>query len=205
MQSFCCKFFLILLTALVAEADRTQASQNEDSCVAMMNITPDQFNPLLLHFEFTGNVPVNSFQFLGIWDFGDGNLSSDSCPSHLYSQPGTYTVCLSFSICIGGGLSCHDDTCVTITIGNIAGVGNPDGSLTAFYSYPNPVHSKLHIRTDSSRDFAVKIKTMTGQVVFDGTLINDEPIDVSFFPDGIYFIEASDGSSIIERKFMVHR
>ena len=30
------------------------------------------------------------------WDFGDGNTSSDSVPSHVFTEPGVYTVKLRF-------------------------------------------------------------------------------------------------------------
>lgn len=42
------------------------------------------------------------------WDFGDGNTSSLSNPTHAYSQPGTYTYCLSIDSC--------PPVCGTVTI-----------------------------------------------------------------------------------------
>ena len=45
---------------------------------------------------------VNSFQ----WDFGDGNISSDSVPSHIYQSPGIYDVKLIAS----DGQGCIDTT-----------------------------------------------------------------------------------------------
>ena len=45
---------------------------------------------------------VNSFQ----WDFGDGNISSDSVPSHIYQSPGFYDVKLIAS----DGQGCIDTT-----------------------------------------------------------------------------------------------
>ena len=85
---------LLLLTAGLLFTNHSSASVNEDSCWASMLITPDNNDPLLLHFSFAGNVPAGSFQFLGMWDFGDGGISGDSCPDHQYTQPGTYVVCL---------------------------------------------------------------------------------------------------------------
>src|SRR5436190_22501430 len=138
-------FAFCLLASLAARAD-------EDSCMAAMLVIEDHNDPMTYHFAFSGTVPAGSFQFLGLWDFGDGFTSTDSCPVHTYVQPGSYIVCLSFSICIGGGLSCHDDTCVTITVGNLAGIENPDGNLHHFYFYPNPVKNSFHIRSDANRD-----------------------------------------------------
>jgi len=168
-------------------------------------VTPDHNDPLTIHFDFIGQVPVGSFQFLGLWDFGDNYTSTDSCPVHTYAQPGTYVVCLSFSICIGGGLSCHDDTCLSITIGTLAGMDDPDGNLHNFYFYPNPVKSSMHIRSDAAREIELKIKDATGQVVYNGNAKNDEAIDVSSLAAGMYVVEGSDGKSIIQRKMVLQK
>ncbi|MDO8367243.1 MAG: PKD domain-containing protein [Saprospiraceae bacterium] len=43
------------------------------------------------------------------WDFGDGNTSSEQNPTHTYSEPGTYLVCLTITDEDGGCTShiCH--------------------------------------------------------------------------------------------------
>jgi hypothetical protein len=181
------------------------AKEAEDSCNAIMLVTPDHNDPLIVHFDFIGQVPIGSFQFLGSWDFGDGYTSTDSCPVHTYAQPGTYIVCLGFSICIGGGLSCHDDTCVSITIGTLAGMGDPDGNMHNFYFYPNPVKTSVHIRSDANRKIELNIKDATGDVVFNGMTGNDEAIDVSSLAAGMYLMQACDGKSIIQRKMVLQK
>ncbi len=178
-------------------------SGGEDSCKAYMNVMPDHIDPLLVHFQWAGTVPINSFQFLGMWDFGDGFTSNDSCPDHMYSQPGTYTVCLSFSICIGGGLSCHDDTCQTVTVGTIAGIENSDGGLHQFYVYPNPVQSSFFIRSDSHSDVEIIVRNPAGQIVYRSIAKNDAPVDAARLANGIYFIEAHSGSAVLQRKMVV--
>ncbi len=197
-------FLLTFITQFSVNTSKA-AQVNEDSCWSSMLLMPDQFDPLLIHFTFAGTVPANSFQFLGIWDFGDGFVSTDSCPDHLYSQPGPYVVCLTFSICIGGGLSCHDETCVSMTIGNIAGIENSDGLLHSFYTYPNPVKSVFHIRTDTDKGQRVQVKDLTGRVVFNSIMHNDAPIDASAYSNGIYFIEVGEGDQTLKRKMIISR
>lgn len=46
------------------------------------------------HFVITSEDPYDSV----IWDFGDGNTSTQTEPYHTYSQPGNYTVSLTMSI-----------------------------------------------------------------------------------------------------------
>ena len=48
------------------------------------------------------------------WSFGDGTTSNLSTPTHQYSSPGTYQVCLS--VVDASGMTCT--TCQSITVGN---------------------------------------------------------------------------------------
>ena len=46
-----------------------------------------------------------------LWDFGDGNTSATTSPTHTYAAPGTYTVCLIANNSCGG-----DTICKSITV-----------------------------------------------------------------------------------------
>lgn len=48
------------------------------------------------------------------WDFGDGNVSSEQHPTHVYEDPGTYTVCLTIST-TSAGEDCEDQVCQILT------------------------------------------------------------------------------------------
>lgn len=48
-----------------------------------------------------------------LWDFGDGNTSTQQNPTHTYAMDGTYTVCLIASSSCGADA---DTTCATITV-----------------------------------------------------------------------------------------
>ncbi|MEI6435797.1 MAG: PKD domain-containing protein [Bacteroidota bacterium] len=57
------------------------------------------------------------------WNFGDptsgtNNVSTLQNPTHIYSQPGSYTACLTIH---GSDSSCYDVTCETIVIGSGGG------------------------------------------------------------------------------------
>ena len=44
------------------------------------------------------------------WDFGDGNTSIEQNPSHTYTAPGTYTVCLTSTNVCSNAQECHSVT-----------------------------------------------------------------------------------------------
>lgn len=82
-------------------------------CEALFGWVIDPVDPLLVHFsnQSTGG----SDQW--IWHFGDGLSSTELNPDHLYSQGGTYTICLTvWSV----DSTCSSTTCHTITIGESA-------------------------------------------------------------------------------------
>ncbi len=53
------------------------------------------------------------------WTFGDGSSSNAVSPDHLYTQPGTYTVC--HKIFQPNAPACKDSVCNVIVVGNNAG------------------------------------------------------------------------------------
>lgn len=69
-----------------------------------------------------------------LWDFGDGNTSTQANPMHTYPVAGTYTVCLT--VTTNCGLT--DSTCATITVPNctnpIADFTSSTNSLTATFT-----------------------------------------------------------------------
>lgn len=62
------------------------------------------------------------------WDFGDGNVSYTSNPSHTFTAAGNYTVCLT----VWSGNFCSDTICKTVSISNI---NPPSGNCDASFSY----------------------------------------------------------------------
>jgi hypothetical protein len=186
---------------------RALAVAEEDSCHSDMRWEADVTDPLLVLFSFNGTVPVGSFSYNCIWNFGDGNTSTDSFATHLYSQPGTYTACLEFSICIGGGLSCHDDTCLDITVGTMAQTPELTPHFTNFYSYPNPVHSELHIRTNADKEeVTIRLLGITGNEFLKMKTSEAETImNTSSLPEGFYLLEVTGNQQTLTRKLLIQK
>lgn len=70
----------------------------------------DQINATV--FEFLNcTQPQTGVQF--VWHFGDGSTSTNASLTHVYQEPGVYTVCL-----IAYWQDCTDSTCTTLTVGS---------------------------------------------------------------------------------------
>ncbi|MBV6441722.1 MAG: PKD domain-containing protein [Haliscomenobacteraceae bacterium CHB4] len=59
----------------------------------------------------TGGVPTS-----WLWDFGDGNTSTDQDPTHTFDDFGTYNVCLTVSFVDANGIVCENMYCMDIDL-----------------------------------------------------------------------------------------
>jgi len=84
--------------------------QNAVVCVAKFSFRiGTSTNPRTVVFTNLSSGPATSWR----WDFGDGGTSSSQNPTHTYSHPGKYNVCLTIW---GPALSCFDTYCDSIYI-----------------------------------------------------------------------------------------
>lgn len=99
--------------------DDTTFCNSPDSAVVQLRVA----SILTAQFQTapTGCVPYNAVfnnTSIGgqtfVWDFGDGNTSTDAYPTHVYQNPGTYTIRLSAT----DNLTCNnfDDTSLSIIV-----------------------------------------------------------------------------------------
>ena len=89
--------YTITLTATNAEGDDTTTrSITVVEPAPIADFTLSEANPDLgeaVSFTDTSRKAPNRWS----WDFGDGTTSTLENPSHAYSSPGTYTVCLLYT------------------------------------------------------------------------------------------------------------
>ncbi|PLX07627.1 MAG: hypothetical protein C0596_10215 [Marinilabiliales bacterium] len=90
-----------------------------------------------------------------VWDFGDENLSTQVNPTHVYSEPGTYTVILTATSECGSDISTQE---VLVTAGIYDEVNNE------FSIYPNPVYDVLTISSEEQID-QIRIIDITGRTI----------------------------------------
>src|SRR5690606_8089530 len=71
---------------------------------AVFDYAPDTMNPIIIHFkDMSWYNPVT-----WLWDFGDGQMSSEQHPSHMYDTAGTFTVCLTVANAFNADTLCME-------------------------------------------------------------------------------------------------
>lgn len=98
------------------------------------------------------------------WDFGDGTTdTTTTSPTHVYSSPGTYTVCYEVSDPI---TQASDLYCQQVVITDIPNRQAP--LAEQIDAYPNPMYDKLFIHLVSPSNnyvYTVKLTDLTGRTI----------------------------------------
>ena len=84
-------------------------------------------------------------------------------------------------------------------------VGTLNETMSNYVVYPNPANDFVKVKEYNNQNFTLKICNANGSLVFENTGANDHTIDVSAFPNGVYFIQmTSDLSSSMARIVVSH-
>ena len=90
------------------------------TCNALFVPDSNQVNPGLVHLvnacSTTYSGPAATTTTAYAWSFGDGGTATGAYPSHFYSAPGTYGVCVTMASTTSNGFTCTDTYCDSITI-----------------------------------------------------------------------------------------
>lgn len=135
-----------------------------------------------------------------LWDFGDGNQSDQSNPSHTYDEPGDYTVCLTLLSDCGDQTVCQE---LNIVLTNLNDLGeHPEVQI-----FPNPAQNVLWIVPPDSRRYTVQIHNASGQLVESVEISATAPVDVSAWEVGMYLYTLSSDteSETFRGKIVVSR
>ena len=132
-----------------------------------------------------GSTASDSVEYL--WNFDDGNTSTDVNPIHHYDTSGTYNVCLTVTDVCGTSTSCQ-------TI-NVVFTGIEDEALaaTAFTVFPNPNQGIFSIERKQAQEVAyVSVLNIVGAEVMARKPIQvgvqQMQFDLSTLPNGVYML-----------------
>jgi len=151
-----------------------------------------------LQFEFINNSQNALFYH---WDFGDGDTSGLSNPTHTFTDTGSYTVTLT------AWNPCDTDTFILpLTITGI----NESNDQNTINIYPNPATKTIAIQTPysfSTRNSNCTIINTMGQVVFNSNYESRYAVfDVSEFSSGVYYLFLeNEQKQMCSKKFVISR
>lgn len=184
------------------------------NCSTHFLIYPDTIphNWIVLN-QAAGDPPINY-----LWDWGDGNTSTGPTPSHVYSTPGYYNICLSISDASGcTSTYCDSSTYVyrghtnnTITMNVVlpgtTNISEQPSDKNIIIIYPNPSTGNFTITFSEIINQAhIKIYNLPGDVIFEEFTLNEskKEITLNHIPQGIYFVHVFDGVTSYCKKIVV--
>lgn len=133
-----------------------------------------------------------------LWDFGDGNTSTEQNPTHVYATDNTYTVCLTVTDdCIS------DSTCAPITIST---VDIAENGLDNLNIYPVPTKDILNlVGLNTQETYNVSIVNQLGQQVFAKSVKGNSNarIDVNQLNPGTYQLLVVTAQKSISRNIVI--
>ena len=148
-----------------------------------------------------------------LWNFGDGDTSTQMFPTHTYATPGYYVLCVTvsdgngctYTFCdssfyafkYGGGPMVH----INVRGSQILGINNIIEANTISV-YPNPANSDITINAGAQKIDEVKIYDINGQTVIDSRFPAQNKLNISALEDGIYFIEVRIKDASTRVKFV---
>jgi hypothetical protein len=176
-------------------------------CIAGYVMYPDTLNGEI--FVVNSSTGVN---LTYLWDFGDGNTSTQAYPTHTYAASGPFYLCLT----VDDGAGCTDMYCDSIgengvifkqtgfSINVIAppvitGLENDELSQKVAI-YPNPASEQLTIVSDQTIHESIIID-ITGKAI-KSIKENTKVINVDYLSSGIYFIKLITNEGTITKKFV---
>lgn len=179
-------------------------------CVGISNLYHVQVNPLPVAYASYSNqlLDVSFFDFSmnatsWSWDFGDGQSSALSDPTHTYDSSNVYIVVLTASNNCGS-----DSDTLYITLPGPAGIENYNDLLSDLLIYPIPAHHYVYISfyLYTSSDFELSVEDILGQKIFSENISNykgqyTKNINLANYARGIYLLNIRSNDFIIIRKF----
>jgi PKD repeat protein len=143
------------------------------------------------------------------WDFGDGNYSNAANPSHVYTNPGMYLICLTVYDSLQNFC---DSVCYTV---QVSATAIEESALqNSFSAAPNPADGSLTLSyfTASSGNVEITFYDAAGRiadtksVAVQGAGKNSTEINTNTMAQGIYLVKIGiDGTEAWTRVAITHQ
>ncbi len=136
-------------------------------------------------FEFTDASSNNPETWL--WDFGDGNSSTEQNPTHTYDSSGIFTVCLTASNTFGADSTCAQVESVITTTQELRG-------LVELQFGPNPSRGTFTVNLLGSFDGRLELTIFNafGQPLHRSPFHRSVTMATQGWPAGLYYLHLRD-------------
>lgn len=125
-----------------------------------------------------------------LWDFGNGNISTEASPDHVYTEEGTYQVTLTISSEYCPEVSITQEVIVEIetSLNEV-----PTGFLARVHPNPNKGQFNLTIKDDTSRELQIELLDVLGKKIYGQSIVTNNgeynyPVDIANLPAGVFFV-----------------
>lgn len=186
-----------------------------------------QINTDLNYVTIVNQSTGNSLEYL--WDFGDGNSSTDEYPTHVYDTDGLYMVCLTItSSAPADSVYCTSSYCdtigMTLSIPGFAYTGftlntvselslsiqDENVDLISMNLYPNPANDNITLSYTllKNEQLTTSIYDLSGRMIRTWTKAtpsgqHEVTIDINDLSPGLYQIELRNNQSRNILRFQV--
>lgn len=146
------------------------------------------------------NTSQNATSYL--WDFGDGNTSTEVNPTHVYWENGEFTVTLTAT-----SDNCGNDTFNDVVV--IVGVGVDEPEQAIMDVYPNPSSGSFNLNFGKNIEYIkVSLFDIQGRLLLSEERANTPgamifPKSDQLLKPGVYFLDLTSGSKSIQKKLIV--
>lgn len=162
----------------------------EDYIVVEPVPQPDYFYTINgLAVAFT-NTSVGGTNY--IWNFDDGEISSDFNPIHIYDEGGIYSVTLN-------AIEANCAAAISYEVFVDIQSSTDEEWLENILLFPNPTSGELYIQLPFSpaANGELNLKNINGQILRSEKIMNQKHrINISEFSSGIYFLEIISGGNV---------
>lgn len=190
--------------------DTITITGQQNPCSSYFSLFQDSVNTLLWYAypAVTGTAP-----FTYLWDFGDGNQSTQASPSHTYAQAGQYTLCLTITDATG----CSNTYCDSSSVRSMQlamqylqvmpfTTGIQEHENLAGKVAPNPADQFIDITLEKETKGTVRITDMLGNTLLENNMQNrSSRIDISMLPAGYYTVTVITANGSMNKKVAIVR
>lgn len=185
----------VLITTGCGQANPTTVVQHTPEAVANFDLFTS-----FLTAQLT-NTSTNATSYL--WDFGDGNTSTDPNPTHVYADTGNYVITLTVTGPCGTDVSTESMNANLVSVDELP-------MFASLEVFPNPNNGSFTIDMNLHEGMNVgfELTDVRGAIVWssnEGTVEGDFTQNVQLHnqPEGMYFLKIQAGEHETVRKVII--